>query len=90
MVEPNAETKGVLLIAGMLVACMVMVGVSFLMTPMNSGVPAAFGSLIQPLIWLLAVGCTALVTVLFVPLLIIVSVQSQKARDWESCRALHS
>jgi hypothetical protein len=73
MAESKTNTQGVLVIALMLVVCIAMVGISFLLTPMNSGVPAAFGSFIQPLAWLLAAACTALVTVLSVPLLILVS-----------------
>jgi hypothetical protein len=79
MAEPNTHSQGVLLIVGMLVACIVMVGISFLMTPMNSGVPAAFGSLIQPLAWILAAGCTALVTVLSVPLLILANARKSES-----------
>jgi hypothetical protein len=48
----------------------VLTAVSLLFTPNSSGVPASFGNIFQPLVWLMAAACVALGLLVCVPLII--------------------
>ena len=43
---------------------------SLFFTPNSSGVPASFGNIVQPLVWLLSAACMALGVLVCVPLVV--------------------
>jgi hypothetical protein len=71
MAEPDAELKVVLATTGVLMACVIVVGISYLVTPMNPDLSITRNSLLPTFSWLTVAFCTAMVVVLSMPLLIL-------------------
>ncbi len=67
---PMGENEPSVIPIAALGGAIVLTAASRFFTPNSSGVPASFGNIIQPLVWLLAAVCVALGVLVCLPLLI--------------------
>jgi uncharacterized membrane protein YwaF len=71
MSEVDSEIKVVLATTGVLMACVIVVGISYSVSPIKPDLSLARGGILPTISWLTAAFCTAMVIILSMPLLIL-------------------